>query len=326
MHSRRLLGNIAAVVVLCGLFPATAWAADPVSLDEYWRRIAAAVDWLDGAEQDAVAAADELAPVEAVVLPDGRVVPVDNSDLVAILRRGDLDPDDVAAVRSRLAALQRARDAALDRPTLSTDQAFAQLGEILARPEFAPKVEPQARESLLQRAAESLSRTLGRWLGRVWGQPATNYVLTGLGLAAVLAVLIYFFRGAWRQWITEGRGKRDGVTGAEESLSSGEAAGRAQALSASGDYRQAVRYLYLSTLLWLDERRLLRYDPALTNREYLRQVTGQGGLHQALSPVVDLFERVWYGFAPLDSRGYTVYAQQVARVRQVNLRPEVDAG
>ena len=323
MHSRHLLGSIAAVIVLCGLFPGIAWAADPVSLDEYWRRIAAAVDWLDGAEQDAVAAADELAPVEAVVLPDGRVVPVDNSDLVAILRRGDLD--DVATVRNRLAALARARDAALDRPVLSTDQAFAQLGEILARPEFAPKVEPETRESPLQRAAESLGRTLGRWLGRVWEQPGVNYVLTGLGLAAVLAVLIYFFRGAWRQWITEGRGKRDGVTGAEESLSSGEAAGRAQALSASGDYRQAVRYLYLSTLLWLDERRLLRYDPTLTNREYLRQVAGQGGLHQALSPVVDLFERVWYGFVPLDSRGYTVYAQQVARVRQVNLRPEVDA-
>jgi hypothetical protein len=40
-------------------------------------------------------------------------------------------------------------------------------------------------------------------------------------------------------------------------------------------------------------------------------------LHEALLPVVDLFDQVWYGFVPLDGRGYAAYARQVERVRQV---------
>ena len=66
------------------------------------------------------------------------------------------------------------------------------------------------------------------------------------------------------------------------------------------------------------------YDPALTNREYLRHV--DGALCEALSPVVELFDRVWYGLAPLDRRGYAAYVKQVARVREIGAVPPADGG
>lgn len=321
-----LVATIAALILFLALGAGTVYAssgaADPISWDEYWRRIDALAVSLDGAGQDptvAAAAADELAAIEAVVLPDGQVLPVDNGDLVAILRRDDWGQDDLQAALARLAALQRARDLVVEHPSRATSQTFAQLDEILSRPEFASATSsPTAEPSLFQQLVRRLIRW---WREHVGEPPGIEYLFTILGVAVVLAVLVYAFRGAWRQWVAEGQGRADGLADDEADLSSDEALARAQALSAGGDYRQAVRYLYLSTLLWLDERGLLRYDPALTNREFLRQVardTGHAGLHEALAPLVDLFDRVWYGFAPLDSHGYVTYVRQVERLRQMD--------
>jgi hypothetical protein len=270
---------------------------------------------LEEAEQNAPAiatAVDELAAIEAVVLADGQVLPLDNGNLVAVLRR-----DDVQAARARLAALQRARTLLGDTPTPAADQTFAQLDEILSRSEFGRVREPARNPSLLQRALEWLYERLFPWLDRVASQPGVEPLLAAASVVVMLAVLAYIFRSSWRQWAAEGRSGEDNGSDKEADLSSGKALERAQALAGASDYRRAVRYLYLSTLLWLDERRLLHYDPACTNREFLHQVRDQARLHEALLPVVDLFDQVWYGFVPLDGRGYAAYARQVERVRQV---------
>jgi hypothetical protein len=313
-----------------GLAPRAAHAhrlfADPVPLDEYWQRLDALADALAGAEPDAEAVlvlTDSLAAVEAVVLPDGQVLPVDNRELIALVRRGDLGQEGLAALQGRLAALRRARDAVSGQPAMTTGQTFASLERVLSRPEFAQATPPTPPRSPLAQVIDRLGWELARWLRRVGEVPGIAYLLTALGVAGVLAVLAYVFRGTWHQWVAEGGDKRAAVT--DTGLSSKAALERAQALATGGDYRQAARYLYLSTLLWLDERRLLRYDPALTNREFLCQVAGdagQAGLREALTPVVDLFERVWYGFAPLDGSGYAAYARQVERVQQVTQRKD----
>jgi hypothetical protein len=322
-----LTGKIATAILFLALglgASGAARAADSIPLDEYWRRIDAAADLLAGGEADATtiaALADDLAAIERVELPGGQILPVDNGDLVATLRRSDLSQDEVEAVLARLRAIQDTRDASAGQPAQATEQTFARLEEILARSEFTQaRQEPAREESLLQRVLLWLRRELFRWLSRLGNVPGMSYLLAALGVAVVLAVLAYAFSGAWRQWASEGRAGGDAAPGDEVDLSSGEALRRADALAAGGDYRQAVRYLYLSTLLWLDEHRLLRYDPALTNREFLHQLerdAGHARLREALSPVVELFDRVWYGFAPLDDRGYGAFARQVEQVRQV---------
>jgi hypothetical protein len=91
---------------------------------------------------------------------------------------------------------------------------------------------------------------------------------------------------------------------------------RAQELSTGGDYRTAVRYLYLSSLLLLEERGLLRYDRSLTNREYLRTVAHRPELAAILREVIDVFDRVWYGFQTLNPGEYEAYVLRVETLRQ----------
>jgi len=61
----------------------------------------------------------------------------------------------------------------------------------------------------------------------------------------------------------------------------------------------------------LDERGLIRYNPTLTNREHLQQIANKPQLVERLRPVVNTFERVWYGFAPVDEALYQEFRRNV---------------
>jgi hypothetical protein len=91
---------------------------------------------------------------------------------------------------------------------------------------------------------------------------------------------------------------------------------RAQTLSGQGDYRNAVRYLYLSSLLTLDEQGLLRYDRSRTNREYVRSISAKPQLANPLRNVIDVFDRVWYGFEAVDDETYQSYVRQVEELQE----------
>jgi hypothetical protein len=102
----------------------------------------------------------------------------------------------------------------------------------------------------------------------------------------------------------------------DETLTSKGAMQRAHSLSGQGDYRSAIRYLYLSSLLVLDEQGLLRYDRSRTNREYLRSISSKPELANSLRDVIDVFDRVWYGFESVDEPTYQSYVKQVDELRE----------
>jgi len=129
-------------------------------------------------------------------------------------------------------------------------------------------------------------------------------------------ILAFIFRDVWRNILVPGTELNVENLAEGEILSAGQASLRARQLSGSGDYRQAIRYLYLSALLLLDERGLLRYNRFLTNREYLRQVSNQPDLAGHLRPVIETFDRVWYGFQPVDQDSYNQYTEQVAALKE----------
>ena len=66
----------------------------------------------------------------------------------------------------------------------------------------------------------------------------------------------------------------------------------------------------------LDERGLLRYDRSRTNREYLRSVSSKSQLATPLRDVIDVFDRVWYGFESVDEQTYQSYLQHVDELRE----------
>lgn len=65
-------------------------------------------------------------------------------------------------------------------------------------------------------------------------------------------------------------------------------------LAAEGEHREALRALYLATLVALDRRQLLTFDPTLTNWQYLRQLRGLQ-LRSDFRELTRLFDHKCYG-------------------------------
>lgn len=86
-----------------------------------------------------------------------------------------------------------------------------------------------------------------------------------------------------------------------------------------GDYREAVRRLFLAMLLTLDEKGLMPFDRHRTNLELLQQ----DRLHQAvipsLRPIITTYERVWYGLEPLPADEYESLVSGIQALREWRL-------
>lgn len=72
----------------------------------------------------------------------------------------------------------------------------------------------------------------------------------------------------------------------------------ADRLESEGNYREAVRALYLACLLKFDEARIARFDRHETNWEHLARIEASHRLPPGMDfrPATQLFDQVWYGF------------------------------
>ena len=292
----------------------------PITLEAYWEFVGNTQQALTKMEAlsaeeirhqlDDLAAQWEM--VTAVELPDQHVVAVDPSYLAAELRT---DPPNLNRLTS---LLQTLLDAHAQYPQeVFTIQDIEPLKQILARPEFQWGASQVVQSpDWLQRIFDAFASLMERL---AFGIQNTVYYgrLPLMIAAAVLLVLglYYVSRNLARSLVREaelaGEGDED-----EALLSSKGALQRAQSLSSQGDYRNAVRYLYLSSLLVLDERGLLRYDRSRTNREYLRSVATKPQLAKPLRDVIEVFDRVWYGFESVDEQTYQSYMKHVDELRE----------
>jgi len=274
-----------------------------ITLEAYWelvRNTRQAVVQLEGdGEQTVRSGLDGLASqwesVSAVELSDGSVIQIDPSFLVAEL---STDPPAFEHLKNLLDALLRAHD---EYPhNVFTIQDIEPLTEILARPEF--------------QWAGGQSSAAPDWLNSML-DAFFNFMQR---LAYGLQNMLYYGRVPLiisHNLVREAQLAAEVDEGADV-LSSRAAMQRAQTLSNQGDYRNAVRYLYLSSLLILDEQGLLRYDRSRTNREYLRSVSSQPQLAGSLRDVIDVFDRVWYGFESVDEEAYRSYVKHVDELRE----------
>ena len=138
-------------------------------------------------------------------------------------------------------------------------------------------------------------------------------MLAVLGVIVVLGVVVYFLRLARAQpaAVDLSAASPDDPVTAQNALS------LASNRAASRDYRSAIRYLYLSSLLRLDERGVIHYNATLTNREHLAQVTDKPQISELLRQIVTTFEDAWYGYIPADAAAYQLYEQRIQRLWQI---------
>lgn len=295
------------------VLPAHAEGPETVSLDDYRAAVAqslslaqqaAGTSDLAGRAALLQASAGRLRSITAVRLASGERVPVDSANLLAVLANAENPGRAVERLQALQAALAQS-------PPAVSPADLERLRRILDNSPFADNGNNWLVR-LLNAVLDWLSRLLGNtargvYDGRDW--------LTLAGIAGVGAILVLFLRNLRRNAAVE-----EASRSPEEqalSLTSGQAMRQAQALASAGDLRGAVRQLYLATLLLLDERQLLKYDRSLTNREYLLLVAGNPALRSGLTPIVQTFDRVWYGFEPIGGEDWQSFSGQVEAVRRL---------
>lgn len=270
--------------------------------------------------------AEQLLAINEILLPDGSTSPVDNAWLREALVG---EPPDYPVVIARLGAILDA----LGQPRTAPDaDALTRLAQVYEVPPFKDRALPSAWDRFWGAVGRAIARFFEQLFGNLptpnpapttGGQSFSGLSPTGwatllIGLLLVLALIVYAVRGVRHSMVADARAQAEADE--VELLTAAEAIDQAQIEARAGNYRSATRHLYLSSLLWLEERGMLRYDRSRTNREYLQQLRGKPA-HDALAPVVDTFEQVWYGHRPLDATTFSDYERQVQALRANEERP-----
>jgi hypothetical protein len=184
----------------------------------------------------------------------------------------------------------------------------AKVKGILADPVFR-RSNVRAEETLGYRVWQWITERLnelGKFFDRLFGNAGGSVGGVGTvlywGAIAVLGALVVvaaFLLAARIRLKRREKEDADSAAAVDEyvAASAGEWLRRAEQYSAEGQWRLAVRCLYMATLVRLDEAGLIHYSAGLTNWEYVRRVRRGGGerFMPVLEPMTDRFDRVWYG-------------------------------
>lgn len=311
---RFLWGLLAISLLLNGK---AVWAqSEAVTLDAYWETIAEIRDALYSAAEDDTSvretAVATLTNITQIELADGRLQPIDHSYLIRQLESEDVSLEEVAT----LFTVYHGSRLGWPEPSLpQLDEAA--LADILSRAEFDYTPE---EPNFFQRLWRDMRQAIEDFFLNLFPEGSGANLPIGdllviLAALLIIGVLAYALRGVLTDLTADAAMSAEEELGGEPLTAEG-ALQKAQTLSTEGDYRTAVRYLYLSSLLLLEERGLLRYDRSLTNREYLRSVANRPELAATLREVIDVFDRVWYGFQTLSASEYNNYAQRVETLKQ----------
>lgn len=292
-------------------------------IDDYWQRltrlqVALTASFATDAEQQEMLLgfANEFENNATYKLDDGTLVVIVPRALLVTLRD---DEPNLSVIQQQVASLLDLREQWQSGNYGTADLAL--LDGVLANPAFNYETEEQTtiRDRLLDLFFEALE-----FVTRLIPEPIRESGILGnilfYGGFIGLMVLIYFaLRNVIASFLPEAALSNEFED--ELFLTADSALERAQQFSTDGDYRTAVRYLYLSALLLLEERGLLRYDRSLTNREYLRSIAHKPELAVVLRDVIEVFDRVWYGFQPLAADDYNEYARRVETLKAQRGQP-----
>lgn len=342
---RRSLRSALAVVLLA----AFATVARAVPLSDYHERVAEAariveavyVEESDLSEDEALTRVQSLVPPRESVEFDGRSIEVDNRwltvEAAAFSSADDYDERNeiLERIATRLYEIQSNVEALEKVPAHATQQERAKVEEILARPEFRePGDNAVAKKlrDLREKIGKILEKLFSRLFGAAGGESISTIirvVVLGAGLVALLILARAIAQAVARRRSGGVKGKtkkKKIVLGEEvdESTTSADLAASARAIADRGDFRAAIRKLFVALIYQLDERDIVRLRAEATNREYLALVRSLGKLYPVMTEMTDTFERVWYGDAPIDRAGYDafeiLYKQAAGIVAQ---RPEL---
>ena len=305
-------------VLLCLLAPLAAHAQDgpetALPLAEYRTALQTARTALTANPPDMDAARDALAAAESIVLRSGATVDMtpllsDDASLTAA--------ESLARVET---ALQQLDESVSDR----TAERLSVLDTVLAGPAF------QQSESLLDRLRRWLAELLARFFpdtdmpGTINPAASTAVEVVGWAVVAVAAIVLLLLLSRWLRTLLQafvGDATLAAAGEAGDPATAAEARAAAGRSAQEGDYRGAVRQLYLAALLTLQEQRIASRDRSLTNREVLARVPAEHPTREHLQPIVEVFDDVWYGVHEPDDATFTRYQAEVDALQRSATQP-----
>jgi hypothetical protein len=314
-HLRILLAGI---LLLAAVFPAAlverasaqdAAGQEAVPLEQYISTLRRAQEILsrEGQPSAVAEARATLATIERIRLPSGAEIAV--SPLLGAEGDALAQEAAVARVATLLAQLVAANHD-------NTAARLAVLDKVLAGPAF------QQGESWW----DVFRRWLAEWLDRLLPDSAPASSNSGaagrasdliawsigvVGIVAIVLLLAYWLRGLISGFVANADAGEDGDAAGDLPQTPAEARQRAAGAANVGNYRSAVRNLYLAALLTLEQRGLVPADRSLTNREVLGRIDNTHPLRPHLQPVVETFDDVWYGVREPDAGTYAAYAHSI---------------
>ena len=324
--------RLSALGLLCLLFTAApAQGATPAQYDQALSEVQAMLDaqahavksghTLPTARTPAVIAVQLLLTIRSVQRPGGVPQPVDCRLLLHSLDvagHAHTQQDRLRymqAVEVQISELRAAVNGPISSETGRTGEAAESSARaVLAAPLYSS--DPLPPPTWLDRTAARV----GRWLDRLFHRRAPSAEPAPINPLFIKALLIALLAGVFAvlvwvlvRWLrSRGPGSRpllDNET--EEALVEARDSDSLYALAeqraGAGDYRLALRYIYLALLVALDTDGVLRFDRSKTNWEYLRALRAEGrsDVYDAMAPLTREFDRIWYGFARADIHDYT---------------------
>ena len=305
--SKRLRLRFILIVAVLIVFATVAFGAN--TLADYHSRIQRAISLLDGTNERGFIANDRetlktLLPEHEQVVTEGQAIETDNSwiseDVKELARQSNQAERDktydnlikkLKLLEADVARLEQQQSA------VSNTQDQDKMREILSRHEFAVK----RGESLMTR----FLTWLADWLRRVFSfvpQPGKGFnnvlrvVVTIISIAVAIMLVIFTIRYFKRDKKVKKETTRT-IFGEEitDETTAESLADAARKMAEQGEYRAAIRKLYVSLLFELERQGLLRLQASTTNREYLNKIRQQIGLFPVMAYLTDRFDYFWYG-------------------------------
>ena len=316
-------------LILLVAFILVAEAAAAAPLLNYENRVVRAAEQIrrikadTGYTEEGVSHIKELLPRSEQIEFEGREIRVDNTWLYVLLDSyaAEKDPQQRIArlneASGRLLALddhlRRAEAAVSGELSDSRDK----IREILSRPPYQPEQETQVGAFVkkvwrkVRGFVGEIFSALTRLLERLFGASATAGWISNLVLILVLvAALIVAALLVRRLRRPQTKRRKTRLVLGEEIAADGtsrELAEAGLAAARAGDFRTAVRKLYVSLLYALGERNLIELEDSATNHEYLRKASRFTALVGPMRYLTDRFDYVWYGMFPSSEDDFAAY-------------------
>lgn len=316
-------------------------AAAATALD-YKERVWQAAGELGRIEEDQTYAQEgsqqikKLLPRTETVEEHGRVIEVNNTWLhvkldVYAAASGTAEKERILeGISNSLTYLYKNLGEAEDRDSEQLQEAEMRerLRQILANDKYRERKDGPIT-ALIKRIQKKIGEVFNRLMMKIGNalRGATTqggWLFRGIFFLAIGAALFVAIRMLMKYRRPRRKKKKRSVLGEEieEDVQPSDLAEAAMAAAKAGDFRAAMRKLYIAFLYELSEKGLIELEANATNREYLAKVSRFAPLEPPMRVMTDRFDYFWYGMFPSSvedfSSYHAIYTEALRSARALN--------